>query len=102
MVGTGGGALGTAVKAVETGAIVAAFVLREAAGVAPTVPHTADLRKAFKADKNSLSSLALSDAISSRYFFDRKSNCHTGNQSWLSSIITFCFLTNQRKVQILD
>ena len=41
-------------------------------------------REVYKADKNSLSSLASSDVmmefISSRDFFDRKSHCHTGNQ----------------------
>ena len=41
-------------------------------------------REAFKADKNSLSSLASSDVmmefVSSRDFSDRKSHCHTGNQ----------------------
>jgi len=37
-----------------------------------------------KANKYSLFSLASSDAISSRDFFDRKSHFHTGNQSWLS------------------
>ena len=46
-------------------------------------------REEFKADKNSLSSLASSDVvmefISTQDFFDRKSHCHTGNQSWLSS-----------------
>ena len=57
-------------------------------------------REAFKANKNSLSWLASSDAISSRDFFDWKSHCHTGNQSWLSSKYLL-FLTNQRKVQIL-
>ena len=40
--------------------------------------------EAFKADKNSLSSVASSDVmmefISSQDFFHRKSHCHTGNQ----------------------
>ena len=58
-------------------------------------------REAFKADRNSRSSLSSSDPISSRDFFDRKSHSHTDNQSWLSSNC-FLFLTNQRKVQILD
>ena len=38
-------------------------------------------REAFKADKNSLSSLASSDTISSQDFFDWETHCHTGNQS---------------------
>ena len=46
-------------------------------------------REAFKADKNLLSLLASSDAmmefISLWDFFDQKSHCLTGNQSWLSS-----------------
>ena len=52
-------------------------------------------REAFKANKNSLSSLASSGAISSRDCFHRKSHCHTGNQSWLGSNYFNCFLSNQ-------
>ena len=65
-------------------------------------------KRSINADKNSLSSLASSDVmmefISSRDFFDRKSHFPLPHGKPINGLVlsTFCFLTNQRKVQILD